>query len=97
MITYVISNKSQRLHRKCGGGEVRHYFNKVVIVLDYDSIDHIHKRLRFKSLAKAQAYAWSMIGRHPDLGSYYAVSDDGIGKVTPVKGCSLKELFPESE
>ena len=34
-----------------------------------------------------------MIGRHPELGGHYAVSGDGVGKIT-CDGCTLAELFP---
>ena len=35
------------------------------------------------------------VGAHPEIGSTYAVSGDGVGKVT-CQGVSLSELFPEA-
>ena len=47
----------------------------------------------FKTLAGAQKWAQKWIGAHPEMGGWYAVSDDGIGKIT-CRGCSLNDLFP---
>lgn len=63
-----------------------------MITVHYSSIDHFHKRRTFKTLAGAHKFAVNYVGENPDMGSSYAVSFDGIGKIT-VEGCSLEELF----
>ena len=59
----------------------------------YSSIDRFHETRRFKTLKGARKFAHLRVGAHPDLGSWYAVSSDGVGKIE-VKGCTLAELFP---
>jgi hypothetical protein len=63
------------------------------IVVRYSSIDRYRERRTFKTLKGAQRYAQHWIGAHPSLGGWYAVSDDGVGKIE-VDGCALRELFP---
>jgi hypothetical protein len=65
-----------------------------MIMILYSSIDGIHRLTRFTSLAAAKEYAHKWIGKSPCLSPYYAVSDDGIGKIM-VTGCTLSELFPD--
>jgi hypothetical protein len=65
----------------------------VRIVVRYQSIDRFSKTRTFKTLAGAQKFAQNWVGKTPDLGSSYAVSEDGIGKIT-VSGASLLDLFP---
>jgi hypothetical protein len=65
------------------------------IIVTYTSIDHCYKRRAFRTLAGARAYAQRAIGEAPDLGSCYAVSSDGVGKIE-VRGASLNDLFPRS-
>lgn len=60
----------------------------------YRSIDRFRQARKFKTLAGAQKYAQGRIGEHPEIGSDYAISGDGIGKIT-VEGASLAELFPQ--
>jgi hypothetical protein len=64
----------------------------VTIRLFLSSIDGSGKTIRCSSLAKARAKAQAIMGRNPDMGSYYAVSYDGICKLE-VEGCHLSELF----
>jgi hypothetical protein len=64
------------------------------IVVRYRSIDRCSKRGVFKTLAGAQRFAQKWVGETPDLGGTYAVSSDGIGKVT-CDGCALIDLFPK--
>lgn len=64
------------------------------IKVTYASVDGCRKSRTFKTLAGAQKFAAAWVGETPDLGSYYAVSFDGIGKVT-VQGCALAALFPK--
>jgi len=68
-----------------------------MITIYYESIDRCHKRKTFNNLAEAQEYAQEWVGKHPTISSTfgYAVSDDGIGKIT-CNGCGIFELFPGS-
>jgi hypothetical protein len=63
------------------------------ITVTYSSIDGARKTRRFKSLEGARAFACKWVGEHPEVGTGYAVSADGVGKVT-VSGATLAELFP---
>lgn len=69
-----------------------------MITVMYSSIYHFSKRKVFNNLAEAQEYAQEWIGRFPTISRtfQYAVSDDGIGKIT-VAGCTIYELFPGAE
>ena len=63
------------------------------IIVRYSSCDGYSERRKFKTLKGAQKFAHRWIGEHPEIGSCYAVSGEGVGKIT-VQGCSLRELFP---
>lgn len=63
------------------------------IQLHYWSVDGVHKHENFSTLEEAQTWAQDWIGRYPEIGRGYAISGDGIGKIT-ARGCSLQELFP---
>jgi hypothetical protein len=65
-----------------------------MIKVYYQSVDHCRKTRSFKTLAGAQKFAQAWVGETPELGTFYAVSADGVGKVT-VSGASLKALFPK--
>jgi hypothetical protein len=62
------------------------------ITVRYSSIDRFRETRRFKTLDGARKYATNWVGENAELGSRYAVSFDGIGKVE-VEGCTLQELF----
>jgi len=64
-----------------------------MIKIRYRSIDGCAETRTFKTIKGARAYAHNLLGPHPDIGSFYAVSDDGIGRVT-CSGVTLAELFP---
>jgi hypothetical protein len=64
------------------------------ITIRFSSLDGWRQTRKFKTLRGARAYAQKWVGEHPEIGSSYAVSGDGIGKVTVV-GCTLAQLFPE--
>jgi hypothetical protein len=68
-------------------------FTDTRITVVYSSVDRVRNRRKFKTLSGARAFAHKMVGPHPEIGFRYAVSGDGIGKVT-VEGVSLAELFP---
>jgi hypothetical protein len=65
-----------------------------MITVRYRSLDQFSESRKFKTLAGARRYAHRRIGEHPEIGSRYAVSGDGIGRIT-CEGCTLAELFPE--
>ena len=67
-----------------------------MITVTYTSIDRHKESITFTYLSPAQRWAQKWIGKYPTLGRTYAVSDDGIGKIT-VEGVTLKELFPGTE
>lgn len=46
----------------------------------------------FKTLKGARKFAQYWVGKHPELGSTYAVSGDGVGKIV-AEGVALKDLF----
>lgn len=53
-----------------------------VIKLSYSTIDRYYESRRFKTLAGARAYAKRKLGESFDLGGSYAVSFDGVAKLT---------------
>lgn len=63
------------------------------ITVTYTSIDGVRNRRSFVTLRGAQTFAQDYVGRHPEIGSGYAASGDGVGQVY-VTGCSLAQLFP---
>lgn len=58
----------------------------------YNTIDHYSKSGTFKTLKGARHFAQQWIGESPDIGYGYAVSFDGVGKIT-CSGCRLEDLF----
>jgi len=67
----------------------------LVIRVTYKTIDRICLTRKFKTLRGARAFAHKWVGARPEMGSFYAVSGDGVGRIT-VTGCLLQELFPEA-
>ena len=63
-----------------------------MIKIRYSSVDGFREKRSFKTLVAARAYAQKWVGIHPEIGSQYAVSDDGIGKIE-VHGAALADLF----
>jgi hypothetical protein len=64
------------------------------IALEYRSLDGVRKTTGFATLEAARDYAHKWVGEHPECTKAYAVSDDGIGMVKPMRGCTLADLFP---
>lgn len=64
----------------------------IVINVTYRAVDGAKDKRTFKTLKGAQKFAREMVGDHPEMGSDYAVSGDGIGRVR-VTGCTLQQLF----
>lgn len=68
------------------------------ISITYASVDGYRKTRKFKTLAGARAFAVHWVGEHPDISGFgnYAISSDGVGKVT-CSGAKLTDLFPSDE
>ncbi len=64
------------------------------IIVRYLACDRTRMNRRFKTLKGAQRFAQERVGEAPEIGGWYAVSFDGIGRVT-VEGATLEELFPK--
>lgn len=62
--------------------------------LIYSSIDGYRKVYPCASMAELRKLAYHWVGENADVGRYYAVSFDGIGKVE-VEGCTIRDVFPE--
>lgn len=68
-----------------------------MIILKYSAIDGAGKRASFKGIASARRWAHKWVGATPELGTTYAISGDGIGKIEVLEGVSLADLFgPET-
>jgi len=63
-----------------------------MITVRYSSVDGFSQTRRFKTLRGARAFAQKWVGPTPDVGGWYAVSFDGIGKIE-VAGVTIKQLF----
>jgi hypothetical protein len=64
-----------------------------MIKLKYSSVDSRKGKWRsFKTIRGARKFAQYWIGKHPEIGSSYAVSSDGIGKIE-AQGVKLADLF----
>ncbi len=64
-----------------------------MIKVRYSAVDGFTQTRKFKTLAGAQKFASDRVGKTPEIGTRYAVSGDGIGKVVAT-GATLAELFP---
>jgi len=72
----------------------------MAIKIRYSSIDGVRTLRTFATLKGARKYAQHCVGEHPDMGSTYAVSFDGIGKVEVFgthPDAKLSALFPPAE
>jgi len=65
------------------------------ITVHYDAVDGYHEKRSYSTVEKARNYAWKWVGKHPEVGFGYAVSTDGVGKVS-VDGITIEELFRTS-
>jgi hypothetical protein len=66
-----------------------------MIKIKYTSIDGVRTVRSFSTLAAARGFAQDRVGQHPDIGSTYAVSFDGVGKIE-ASGVPLADLFGET-
>lgn len=64
------------------------------IRLYFSTIDNCRSVKTFKSLKGAQKAAWDRVGKHPEIGSNYAISSDGIAKVVVSGDATMAQLFP---
>jgi hypothetical protein len=64
------------------------------IKIRYSAIDGFCASRTFKTIRGARQYAHRAIGETPELGSSYAVSGDGMGKIEIGAGTTWAELFP---
>ena len=62
------------------------------ITVRYSACDGARITRRFKTREGARRFAVKYVGEHPEIGFSYAISGDGVGKVT-VSGCTLEDLF----
>lgn len=64
------------------------------IIVRYQSIDHFSQRRTFKTLEGARKYAFKRVGKDAEISwnFYYAVSSDGVGKIT-CDGVSIFKLM----
>ena len=66
-----------------------------MIKLYFETLDGVRKTKSFNTLAGARKTTWNWVGKDAEIGSYYAVSGDGVVKVTILQGCTLAELFSD--
>lgn len=64
------------------------------ISVRYYSSDGYSKTKHFATLPGAQRFAQRWIGETPELGQTYAISGDGIGKITA--SIPVAQLFPKA-
>ena len=65
------------------------------IKVSYRAVDGCRMTRSFATEAGASRWARKMVGDHPEMGSWYAVSGDGVGRVT-VEGSTLGAHFPSA-
>ena len=65
------------------------------IRLSYRAIDGYRLTRTYKTLAGARRFAWRWAGRHPEVGSTYAVTFDGVGRVDWSGTLDGKPVTPE--
>jgi len=63
-----------------------------MIKVRYTTIDRVNKLRTFKTLKGARKFAMDWVGPQDVEGGSYAVSDDGVGKIT-WQGVTRRELF----
>jgi len=64
-----------------------------MIAIRYRTVDGANVRRTFQTINGARRFAHKWVGAHPEIGTRYAISGDGVGKIT-CEGCSLDDLFP---
>ena len=67
----------------------------MLIKISYQASDGYRMNRQFKTLKGARAFAQNWVGKYPDVGAWYAVSQDGVGRIM-VSGVNIRELFQET-
>lgn len=69
------------------------------IIVTHKAVDGGYDRRTFKTLEGARKFAWHWVGENAEVSwSYgYAISDDGIGKVTVKGDATVFDLFPRAK
>jgi hypothetical protein len=67
-----------------------------MIKVKYSCEGRIAKWRSFRTLGRARVFAQYWVGKNPEIGSTYALSRDGIGKIE-VRGATLADLFSEAK
>lgn len=65
-----------------------------MIRVRYTSVDGFRKSRTFKTIEGARAFARRYVGPTPEIGGWYAVSGDGIGKIDA--NVPMSALFPDT-
>jgi hypothetical protein len=68
----------------------------MTITILYTAVDGFTSRRSFRGLDGAKKFSQKMVGAHPEICEHYAVSSDGIGKVTVRGPVTLEQLFPDN-
>lgn len=68
--------------------------SRPTITVVYSSIDHFSETKVCGTLEEARNFAQDWIGNRPEIGSSYAISGDGVGKIE-CYGCKITDLFPD--
>jgi hypothetical protein len=66
------------------------------IRVSYVAIDGYRQTRSFTTPAAARRFAQRWIGEGPEMGQSYAISGDGVGRIT-VTGMWLADLFPAAQ
>lgn len=66
------------------------YKNEIVVQIE--TIDHMIKTRKFKSLEGARKFAVRAVGPTPEVGTGYAVAPDGVATVA-TRGILVEDLF----
>jgi hypothetical protein len=63
------------------------------VTLSFATVDGVRKILSYDSVEAARVAAHDWVGEAPTFGSDYAISDDGVVRVS-VNGATLTDIFP---
>lgn len=66
-----------------------------MIKLEFTAIDGAHRTVNAKTAQGARKSIEHRLGKFFDIGSYYAISDDGVVKVVVSGDESIRSLYPE--
>ncbi|WP_171181152.1 hypothetical protein [Ruegeria sp. HKCCD8929] len=63
-----------------------------MITVTYLASDGFTKTETFTTRSEAREFAVHWVGEHPEMGGTYAISGDGVGRIT-AEGISINDLF----